>query len=109
MGRSENKGKVYVQTGERPGEINAANLALGRLDGIIEDPYVMQHIIAKQKLKDKVVLAGCGEPTPLYVAFSPKLKNARKLARLFDDGLVELRRNGQLAKILAKYGLNDWK
>ncbi|MDR3480444.1 MAG: transporter substrate-binding domain-containing protein [Burkholderiaceae bacterium] len=109
MERGENKGKVHVQTGDRPGEINAINLALGRLDGIIEDDRVMRHIIAKRKLEDKVVLAGCGERTPLYVAFSPKLENSRKLAEQFDQGVQELRRSGQLAKILAKYGLSDWK
>ena len=109
MARSENKGKIHVQTGDRPGEINAINLALGRLDGVIEDDRVMRHIIAKRKLEDKVVLAGCGERTPLYVAFSPQLENSRKLAEQFDEGVQELRRSGQLAKILAKYGLSDWK
>jgi len=109
LGRRENKNKIRVQTGDRPSEINAMNLALGRLDGAIEDDYVMRHVITKLKLEGKIALAGCGKATPVYVAFSPKLENAQKLVAQFDDGLEELRQNDQLAKILAKYGLSEWK
>lgn len=109
LDRPENQGKIQVQKGEKPAEVNAKNLVLGRLDGVIEDEHVMQHLIAKLGLQNKVVLAGCGAKTPVFVAFSPKQKNAHELSKMFDDGLAELRQNKQLAKILAKYGLSDWK
>jgi len=109
LNRPENSKKVQIQTGENPAETNAKNLAMGRLDGAIEDEQVMQHIVAKLGLGRKLVLAGCGKKTPVFVAFSPKLKNAHELIKIFDDGLGELRQNKQLTKILAKYGLTDWK
>jgi polar amino acid transport system substrate-binding protein len=107
--RPENQSKIQMQTGDNPAERNAKNLAMGRLDGAMEDEQVMQHIVAKLGLQHKLVLAGCGKQTPVFVAFSPKLKNAQQLIKAFDDGLAELRQNKRLAKILAKYGVSDWK
>jgi polar amino acid transport system substrate-binding protein len=109
INRVENKKKVQLQTGENPAETNAKNLSLGRLDGAIEDEQVMQHTLTKLGLEHKIILAGCGKQTPVFVAFSPKLKNAHELIKIFDDGVADLRQSKQLAKILAKYGLNDWK
>ena len=109
LGRAENRNKVYVQKGEVPSEINAMNLARGRLDGVIEDDHVMQQLIYKLKLERDVVLAGCQNRTTIYVAFSPKLKGVDTKIKQFDDGISTLRKSGQLAKILAKYGLTDWK
>jgi polar amino acid transport system substrate-binding protein len=107
--RPENRSKIIVQKGEEPAEINARNLALGRLDGVIEDDHVMQQLIFKFGLEHDLVLAGCQKQTKIYAAFSPKLKNAQYLVKEFDEGMETLRQNGQLAKILAKYGLTDWK
>ena len=107
--RPENKGKIIEQRGESPGEINARNLALGRLDGIIEDDHVMSQIMSKLGIEHEVALAGCQKQTKLFVAFSPKLKNVRQVVKEFDEGMEALRQSQQLAKILAKYGLSDWK
>jgi polar amino acid transport system substrate-binding protein len=107
--RPENKGKVFVQKGESPAAINARNLALGRLDGVIEDDHVMKHLIAKLGFEHDVVLAGCQKQTQIFIAFSPKLKNVQQVVKEFDDGMEALRQSQQLAKILAKYGLVDWK
>ena len=82
---------------------------MGRLDGVIEDDHVMQQLIFKFGLEHDLVLAGCQKQTKIYAAFSPKLKNAQYLVKEFDEGMETLRQNGQLAKILAKYGLTDWK
>ena len=107
--RPENKGKIIEQRGESPGEINARNLALGRLDGIIEDDHVMSQIMSKLGIEHEVALAGCQKQTKIFVAFSPKLKNAQQVVKEFDEGMEALRQSQQLAKILAKYGLSDWK
>lgn len=104
-----NRGKIIVQKGENPAEINARNLALGRLDGVIEDNHVMQHMVTKLGIADKVALAGCQKQTRIFVAFSPRTKDAPQMVKQFDEGLEALRQSQQLAKILAKYGLTDWK
>jgi len=48
------------------------------------------------------------ESRELYVAFANNDKG-KKLAAQWDAGIATLRKNGGLAKILAKYGLPDWK
>ena len=107
--RPENRGRIVVQKGENPAAINAKNLALGRLDGVIEDDHVMRHLIAKLGIGNQLALAGCQKQTKIFVAFSPKLKNAQQAVKEFDEGMEALRQNQQLAQILDKYGLSDWK
>ncbi|HEX7644457.1 MAG TPA: transporter substrate-binding domain-containing protein [Burkholderiaceae bacterium] len=107
--RPGNRDRIFVQKGENPAAINAKNLALGRLDGVIEDDHVMRHLLGKLGLEREVSLAGCQKQTKIFVAFSPKLKNVQQVIKTFDDGVVALRESQQLAKILAKYGLSDWK
>lgn len=109
LGRPENKGKIVVQRGEAPAEANARNLALGRLDGVIENYQVMSHIIYNQGLGHDLAATICQKQTPIYIAFSPKLANVRQIVKQFDDGVAKLRQSGQLAKILARYGQGDWK
>ncbi len=43
----------------------------------------------------------------IYLAFSPQ--SGPELAALWDRGIAELRANGQLAEILRKYSISDWK
>ncbi len=109
LARPENKRKILVQRGEKPAEINARNLAMGRLDGVIENSRVMGQIIFKLGLKDQFVATECQQQTPVYIAFGPKLANAQQIVKEFDDGVDKLRKSKQLAKILAKYGQTDWK
>jgi len=109
LNRPGNKGKIIVQKGEGPAETNTRNLVLGRLDGVIEDDHVMRHAIFKLGIEHELILAGCLKKTQIFVAFSPKLKNAQRVIKEFDDGMGALRRSGQLGRILGKYGLTDWK
>jgi polar amino acid transport system substrate-binding protein len=109
LARPENKRKILVQRGEKPAEVNARNVALGRLDGVIENSRVMALITAKLGLAGQLAATECEKQTPLYVAFSPKLANVGQIIKQFDDGIARLRRSKELAKILAKYGQSDWK
>jgi len=107
--RPENQSKIFVQKGDVPSEINARNLARGQLDGVIEDNHVMQQLIYKFGFEREIVLAGCQLQTKIFVAFSPKLMNVDTRVKQLDEGVAMLRKSGQLGKILAKYGLADWK
>jgi polar amino acid transport system substrate-binding protein len=109
LDRPENKHKILIQRGARPAESNAMNLALGRLDGVVENRHVMQHTIFKLGLEHQVISAGCQKEVPVYIAFNANLENVQQLIKKLDDGIDKLRREKQLAKILGKYGLNDWK
>jgi polar amino acid transport system substrate-binding protein len=59
---------------------------------------------------NRIKLAGQGsEIAYIYIAFSPKRADSQRYARTLSAGVVQLRRTGQLAVILSKYGLKDWK
>lgn len=50
------------------------------------------------------------EDSDLLLVFSPKdKKRSQKLNQIVHDGLSKIRKNGELKKILDKYGLKDWK
>ncbi|MBB2483796.1 transporter substrate-binding domain-containing protein [Mitsuaria sp. WAJ17] len=109
INRPENKARVVMTRGANPAEVNARNLARGRLDGVIESAAVMHMLIRQLRLQDKIREAGCQQASPVYVGFSPRLPNAAQLVEHFDQGIAELRRSKRLARILSRYGQQDWK
>ena len=88
---------------------DARILARGRLDGVIESAAVMHMLVQQLRLQDKIREAGCQQASPVYVGFSPRLPNAAQLVEHFDQGIAELRRSKRLARILSRYGQQDWK
>lgn len=48
------------------------------------------------------------EGQPIFIAFS-KTDQGRRFSTVFEEGIRKLRANGQLAKILSTYGIEDWK
>lgn len=107
--RAANKPKIFVASGEQPAANNLVKLTKGRLDGMIEGRSVMEYLLRNASFTKPVVSLGCNTPIPLYVAFTPKHPQSAVLLRQFDQGLVALRSSGELADILAKYGLTDWQ
>lgn len=109
LAQPKNRPKIVRTRGANPAEVNARNLARGRLDGVIESAAVMQMQIQQLQLQGRIREAGCQQAEPLYVAFSPRHPQAARLVEHFDQGVAELRRSRRLARILARYGLQDWK
>lgn len=106
--RADNQPKLFIAAGDQPAEINLRKLQEGTLDGVIESSMVMDYLLNQTGQSDTVSSVGCDTPEPVYVAFGPKARGEEKAARL-DQGLAALRRSGELAAILARYGLKDWK
>jgi ABC-type amino acid transport substrate-binding protein len=44
----------------------------------------------------------------IYMAFS-KNEIGKRYADIFDEGLARLRKSGEFATLLKKYGLSDWE
>lgn len=108
---AENRSKydlVQIVTGDKPLLQNIRKLKDLRIDTLIENQLVMEFSTKKYRL-DGVRLAGCDEPSSLHIAFSPKREDAGRLADIMNQGIRDLRRNGRMAAILAKYGVKDWK
>ncbi|MBE9608310.1 substrate-binding periplasmic protein [Chitinilyticum piscinae] len=88
-------------------ERNLRKLAGHRIDAIVEYELVVQY----QQHLNRTPLrnAGCSQQADeLYLAFSPKRHDGAQLAQQLEAGIVRLRQTGQLARILQKYGLQDW-
>jgi len=102
--------KIQVMTGQQPLERNILKLLHNRIDAIVDNEAVILNVARRMGVNDQIKLAGYGsEIAYIYIAFSPKHADSRRYAQLLSEGLVQLRLNGQFAKILSQYGLKDWK
>ncbi|MCG8612678.1 MAG: transporter substrate-binding domain-containing protein [Pseudomonadales bacterium] len=107
----DNESRIIWITGTDPLERIFEMMMIDRLSAAIEDRNVGMHILKKMGIEDKITSRSIYNlPTiPTYIGFAPGKRNSAMLAELFDQGLRELRSNGELAQILSKYGVDDWK
>lgn len=83
-------------------------LQLKRFDTFIEEESLVSYT-QLQNPGNSLRQAGCLDGTLAYMAISPQHPQRETYARLFDEGMHEIRRNGVLQQILSAYGLNDWQ
>lgn len=79
----------------------------GRLQAVIDDDAVITYVAGNIGLSERIRHAGsAGEPLDCFISF-----NSKRQADVdaFNRGLAELRASGELARILQKYNLKDWK
>lgn len=101
--------QVTVFKGETPLKDGIAKLRAGEIDIMPEAISVFTWELKSEGLSvADVRIAYIHEGDDAYVAFAPNAEG-RKHAAILDEGIRRLRANGQLARILAKYGLDDWK
>lgn len=100
--------QVDYSTGSEALEAMLNKLITGRIDFLQDDIHVLEYRLAKMGLKKKVALQPEGESYPLRIAFSPVRPDGPALAKMFDDGIAQMRRSGELARLLKRYGMKDW-
>lgn len=106
-----NKGSNKVQsiTGDTPLDQNIKKLQASRIDAFLESEPVFNVRVRELKLDQEFEAAGVAGPvTELYVACSPKRSTSKDYVQRLTQGTRLLRESGELAKIMAKYGLKDW-
>ena len=103
--------KVQPSGGETPLEVNIRKLRAGRIDAMIETPQVVAWTLKQMNVPEGEIIPAnpARSPEDIYTAFSPAKPDSKKLADELSAGIKELRQSGELKKILAKYGLTDWK
>lgn len=107
---ANNRNKVDLATGDDAIDRNLKKLVHGRIDVMLEQEVVVRYAAKRLGFSDKIEFAGNDNVyDPLYVAFSPADPKSPQYAAIFDKGIRKLRDSGELAKILARYGLTDWK
>lgn len=85
---------------------NIKKLIRGRLDVLVESPFVMESLLRRMELSEQVREAGrVGRRTPLYLACSPESGEIDAILSTFDRGMQALRESGELGRILETYRL----
>ena len=93
---------------------NLQRLNAGVIDTLPEEKSVMQYYYASRSLPIDIRPAGIvsdaenPDDNYLYIAFGPNKPKAKYYADLIGKRVMEMRRDGSLAKILAKYKVDDW-
>ncbi|MEH6471353.1 MAG: transporter substrate-binding domain-containing protein [Halopseudomonas sp.] len=102
---------VQIQSlaGETAASQNLHALSRGRIDVLLEDRAVMDYLAHKNPASVKLTQAGSLHAERLFIAFSAVLPESEDYAATLSDGLGRLRSSGELAAILARYGLSDWE
>lgn len=105
-----NPALINESSGDAATEQGIKKLQAGRLDIYVETSNVFWAQVDKLSIsRDDFVAGGMmAEPDPLFVAFSPAKSESKEYAIIFTEGIRSLRKSGELAKILAKYGVSDW-
>lgn len=106
----KNPANVQLTVGETALDQNIKKLTADRIDVLIESPAVFSAKLKALNLQDKFEQAGTlSDIENLYLACSPLKESSKTYVKLFSEGTEALRQSGELAKILDKYGLKDWK
>ena len=107
---------VQLMTGDDALLRNIRKLFAKHVDTVIESDVVFMWTVRNAKDKnlgidpDGIKCAGYYEDiSKLFVAFTPKRGDAKKLAEMFDAGIMELRKSGKAKEILGHYEISDWK
>lgn len=81
-----------------------------KIDLFVEDKNVILNELNELNRKNDFKIAGTvGATDPLFTAFTKYKIRSKKLVSIFDIGMLNLRKSGRLKKILAKYGMQDWR
>ena len=82
----------------------------GRLDTFVESRMVFLSNVYLAGTRQKYRIAGETEQeSPMYVACTPANPQSRAWLTLLDEGIPALRKSGDLAVLLRRYGLDDWE
>ncbi len=108
-GNKNNPERIMFATGANALEVNINRLIEGKVDIVVDDTNVFLYKLNEMHASDKVRILRANKSDPVYIAFSPKDPRGKEYAKMFDDGIAELRKSGELGDILSHYGLKDWK
>jgi len=96
--------------GDNPIEAALAKLKAGEIDALPETESVFAWAVSDAGYNGADFrTAFVHEGEGIFIAFASEGGRGARYARLFDLGMKALRQNGDLRKILARYGQTDWQ
>lgn len=104
----QNPKQVEYATGETPLESSFKKILARRSDVVVNNGSVMAYTLKQMDLLEAFTVKPTGKNVPLYIGLSPKIKDAKAISNLIDNGIATSRKSGELAVLLQKYGLSDW-
>lgn len=102
---AKNSKFVDTATGSIALESNIRKLIAKRIRFIIDDENIILFAANRIQERDKIAAAHVISEVPLHFGFSPKNPNAKELAKITSHALQKMKKDGSLARIYAKYGL----
>ena len=105
---AEDKRFIYQHYGENSTANLIRLLENGYIDILLEDKNILDYH-TKNVNDGSLEEGGTMPPDNLYIGFSPNNKQAQEFSDLITSEIIDMRKTGELAKILATYGLSDWE
>jgi len=99
---------IQLVSGDRVILYNAKKLLYEKIDILIENSNVLNYYFHEDIENGLYKIEPGLKAMPIYIAFSPNNKNSKEYAKILSEGIIKLRKSGELQKILNKYGLKDW-
>ena len=108
--RSANDRDVKLLSSNNASELNLTRLYRGRIDTYIGNQNVIFYKANALGLSNEFKIAGSiRNKEPVYIVFSPKNQRSIVYAQILSQGMSDLRKSGELKRIMGRYGLKDWK
>lgn len=103
---SDNPGKFVYLHGENIVDRAFDMIRRGRIDAWEDSEVLLNYYMFRNGITDmRIESKEYGKPHTGTMLFSSKTPRAQEYAKFFSQGVEKLRRSGELAKILARYGL----
>ncbi len=107
---NQNPDNVLAITGEKPLERLLEMLINGRLTAVIEDKSVLEYKAQQIGKADQLKVSGTTDVViDVYSSFSPKNPKSAEYAKIMSEETLKMRKDGRLAKLLERYGIQDWQ
>ncbi|HYC06058.1 MAG TPA: transporter substrate-binding domain-containing protein [Azospirillaceae bacterium] len=84
-------------------------VAAGGADLFIDDQNVLLWNLARLQMARNIRVVSLRDDADLFIGFSKKAPKGAERMRILEQGIEKLRADGRLSRILAVYGLTDWK
>ncbi len=99
--------RVQLVSGLDAAARNLEKLLARRIDLVYDDRAVLTFAARRRGLEDRIEFVSLGATQVVGIGFSPARAESRELVRILDEGIRRLRASGELARLEARYGLDE--